>query len=200
MRQPICGLCQRTGGSCTFPTKRKTPEFRRPPSKNNKKQKIDSDRLGTMIAAAHNCPSHTLTADNLHQSVFLTCSNLESSTGQPWISRHPSILMARGPPPPPLATPTRMLQLRLTLPPTPPTGIRQTTKPAADRPGEARSRGLLIDQKHQKPSIKLITTLTSRQSYQSNSSVFSLTKFNPGYHCFTNQGFWRASCQMPSQA
>ncbi|KAJ3460987.1 hypothetical protein MRS44_011854 [Fusarium solani] len=45
MRQPICGLCQRTGGSCTFPTKRKTPEFRRPPSKNNKKQKIDSDRL-----------------------------------------------------------------------------------------------------------------------------------------------------------
>ncbi|KAJ4187442.1 hypothetical protein NW759_016892 [Fusarium solani] len=45
MRQPICGLCHRTGGSCTFPTKRKTPEFRRPPSKNNKKQRIDSERL-----------------------------------------------------------------------------------------------------------------------------------------------------------
>src|ERR1700753_1872949 len=28
MRQPICGLCQRIGGSCTFPSKRKTPEFR----------------------------------------------------------------------------------------------------------------------------------------------------------------------------
>lgn len=49
MRQPICGLCHRTGGSCTFPTKRKTPEFRRPSTKGNKKQRIDPDRLERLV-------------------------------------------------------------------------------------------------------------------------------------------------------
>ena len=30
MQRPVCGLCRRTGSECTFPTKRKTPEWRRP--------------------------------------------------------------------------------------------------------------------------------------------------------------------------
>ncbi|KAH7121381.1 hypothetical protein EDB81DRAFT_229015 [Dactylonectria macrodidyma] len=49
MLQPICGLCQRTGGSCTFPTKRKTPEFKHPHTRDRKKQKIDPERLERLV-------------------------------------------------------------------------------------------------------------------------------------------------------
>ncbi|KAL6351745.1 hypothetical protein LRP88_14950 [Fusarium phalaenopsidis] len=45
MRQPICGLCQRTGSSCIFPTKRKTPEFKRSHKKDGRKQSIDPHQL-----------------------------------------------------------------------------------------------------------------------------------------------------------
>ncbi|KAG5749406.1 hypothetical protein H9Q72_001487 [Fusarium xylarioides] len=39
MRKPNCGLCTRTGQSCTFPTKRKTPQRRR------QENQIDSQKL-----------------------------------------------------------------------------------------------------------------------------------------------------------
>ncbi|KAF6513383.1 hypothetical protein HZS61_006708 [Fusarium oxysporum f. sp. conglutinans] len=43
MRKPNCGLCTRTGQSCTFPTKRKTPQRRRQESQ------IDSQKLERLV-------------------------------------------------------------------------------------------------------------------------------------------------------
>ncbi|KAK1703423.1 fungal-specific transcription factor domain-containing protein [Colletotrichum acutatum] len=50
MRQPICGLCRRTGGSCTFPTKRKAPEVRKRPAKQTESNVIDSQRLEHLVS------------------------------------------------------------------------------------------------------------------------------------------------------
>ncbi|KAI3536710.1 hypothetical protein CSPX01_10607 [Colletotrichum filicis] len=50
MRQPICGLCRRTGGSCTFPTKRKAPEFRKRPAKQKDLNVIDPQRLEHLVS------------------------------------------------------------------------------------------------------------------------------------------------------
>ncbi|KAG7044211.1 hypothetical protein JMJ77_0012026 [Colletotrichum scovillei] len=50
MRQPICGLCRRTGGSCTFPTKRKAPEFRKRPAKQKELNVIDPQRLEHLVS------------------------------------------------------------------------------------------------------------------------------------------------------
>ncbi|KAK1674052.1 fungal-specific transcription factor domain-containing protein [Colletotrichum godetiae] len=50
MRQPICGLCRRTGGSCTFPTKRKAPEFRKRPAKEKEANVIDPQRLEHLVS------------------------------------------------------------------------------------------------------------------------------------------------------
>ncbi|KAF5980188.1 hypothetical protein FBULB1_5316 [Fusarium bulbicola] len=44
MRKPNCGLCTRTGQSCTFPTKRKTPQRRRQESQ------IDSQKLERLVS------------------------------------------------------------------------------------------------------------------------------------------------------
>ncbi|KAH7147328.1 fungal-specific transcription factor domain-containing protein [Fusarium sp. MPI-SDFR-AT-0072] len=44
MRRPICGLCSRTQGSCTFPTKRKTPQRRR------QENQIDSKKLERLVS------------------------------------------------------------------------------------------------------------------------------------------------------
>ncbi|KAI7772456.1 hypothetical protein LZL87_007817 [Fusarium oxysporum] len=44
MRKPNCGLCTRTGQSCTFPTKRKTPQRRRQESQ------IDSLKLERLVS------------------------------------------------------------------------------------------------------------------------------------------------------
>ncbi|KAK2122720.1 fungal-specific transcription factor domain-containing protein [Fusarium oxysporum II5] len=44
MRKPNCGLCTRTGQSCTFPTKRKTPQRRRQGSQ------IDSQKLERLVS------------------------------------------------------------------------------------------------------------------------------------------------------
>ncbi|KAH7037081.1 fungal-specific transcription factor domain-containing protein [Microdochium trichocladiopsis] len=50
MRQPICGLCYRTGGSCTFPTKRKTPEQRKGSNlPGSKRRKLDPERLDRLV-------------------------------------------------------------------------------------------------------------------------------------------------------
>ncbi|KAK6811318.1 hypothetical protein RU639_013093 [Aspergillus parasiticus] len=41
MRQPTCGLCERTGGSCIFPTKRKTSSLCRLPAAHPTKSRLD---------------------------------------------------------------------------------------------------------------------------------------------------------------
>ncbi|KAH8893626.1 hypothetical protein GQ53DRAFT_94587 [Thozetella sp. PMI_491] len=48
MLLPICGLCQRTGGDCTFPKKRKAPEHRNPINKES--QKAQKDRLDRLVS------------------------------------------------------------------------------------------------------------------------------------------------------
>ncbi|KAJ6076991.1 hypothetical protein N7499_008972 [Penicillium canescens] len=49
MRQPTCGLCERTGGSCTFPTRRKTPDVRRLSATRQNKPKVDSRKLERLV-------------------------------------------------------------------------------------------------------------------------------------------------------
>ncbi|KAF5635938.1 hypothetical protein F52700_5251 [Fusarium sp. NRRL 52700] len=44
MRKPNCGLCTRTGQSCTFPTKRKTPQKRR------QENQVDSKKLERLVS------------------------------------------------------------------------------------------------------------------------------------------------------
>ncbi|EXK76585.1 hypothetical protein FOQG_18674 [Fusarium oxysporum f. sp. raphani 54005] len=48
MKQPNCGLCRRTGGSCTFPTKRKAPERRRTVA-NQDNHRIDPQKLERLV-------------------------------------------------------------------------------------------------------------------------------------------------------
>ncbi|KAL3302600.1 Fungal Zn2-Cys6 binuclear cluster domain-containing protein [Colletotrichum asianum] len=52
MSQPVCGLCERTGGSCTFPTKRKTPERTLKPHEPKKKTRIGPDQLGMRLGVS----------------------------------------------------------------------------------------------------------------------------------------------------
>ncbi|KLP11978.1 uncharacterized protein FFB20_05465 [Fusarium fujikuroi] len=47
MRLPTCGLCLRTGNSCTFPTKRKSPTFKHPNGR--KKRTVDAQKLERLV-------------------------------------------------------------------------------------------------------------------------------------------------------
>lgn len=53
MRRPICGLCLRTGNSCTFPSKRKKPTQRKPQLKTQSRKITDSiSKLVQVLEAA----------------------------------------------------------------------------------------------------------------------------------------------------
>jgi hypothetical protein len=53
MRRPVCGLCLRTGNSCTFPSKRKKPTQRKPQLKAQSRKISDSiSRLVQVLEAA----------------------------------------------------------------------------------------------------------------------------------------------------
>ncbi|KIV81894.1 hypothetical protein PV11_04043 [Exophiala sideris] len=57
MRRPVCGLCLRTGNSCTFPAKRKKPTIRKPQLKTNSRKIGDSlSRLVQILEAASQTP------------------------------------------------------------------------------------------------------------------------------------------------
>ncbi|KAH7161944.1 fungal-specific transcription factor domain-containing protein [Dactylonectria estremocensis] len=77
MLQPTCGLCQRTGGSCTFPTKRKTPEFKHPHTRDPKKKKINPERLERLVDLLESRLESRLTngQDFDHQSPLFMASD-----------------------------------------------------------------------------------------------------------------------------
>ncbi|KAI1612439.1 fungal-specific transcription factor domain-containing protein [Exophiala viscosa] len=58
MRRPVCGLCLRTGNTCSFPAKRKKPTIRKPQLKTNTRKIGDSlSRLVQILEAVSQTPS-----------------------------------------------------------------------------------------------------------------------------------------------
>src|SRR5436853_7908395 len=49
MQRPCCGLCQRRGRSCAFPTKRKQPEPRKLPNQSSFQQKQPDGRIDLLL-------------------------------------------------------------------------------------------------------------------------------------------------------
>lgn len=56
MQHPVCGLCQRTGTRCEFPTKRRAPSIRKSQGKTNS-QKIN-EKLETLLQLLHSGSGH----------------------------------------------------------------------------------------------------------------------------------------------